>query len=227
MKIGTALGLSLAVHALLAAAAVVCIRSASRTESSAVLDVTSVELSLAEEDAPDAVTAAALPGAEVADSAPSPRVEAAPPLPQMEIRQMPPEFDAMRLPDPEEPPAKMDLPEPEKEVAHEEPSARKDAAAAPAPKQARIDAPLKPKRKIRPEYPRGSRERGEQGDVTLEFEVDADGTVKAARVVESCGFPDLESAAIKAMEKARFTPAQSGGRAVATSARLTLSFRLK
>ena len=37
----------------------------------------------------------------------------------------------------------------------------------------------------------------------------------------------LDAAALKAVRAARFTPAKSGGEAVASTARLTLTFRLR
>ena len=75
----------------------------------------------------------------------------------------------------------MDLPP--KEETRPEPEPQTEAAPqapqppAPAPKQAKIDAPPAPKRTIKPDYPRGSRQRGEEGEVTLAIEVGADGLV--------------------------------------------------
>ena len=100
---------------------------------------------------------------------------------------------------------------------------------APAPSQARVkvDKPPSPRRRIKPEYPKGARERGEEGDVTLEFEVSAKGTVGNVQIVKSCGFPELEQAAIRAVTQARFEPARRGSSKVPAPARLTLTFRLK
>ena len=82
-------------------------------------------------------------------------------------------------------------------------------------------------RAIRPDYPRGARQRGEEGNVVVEVEIGADGRCADARVVESSGFMELDAAALKAVKAAKFAPAQSSGRPVATVARLKLSFCLK
>ena len=96
-----------------------------------------------------------------------------------------------------------------------------------APRQARVDAPPQPKRAIRPDYPRGARQRGEQGDVGLEVDVSEAGAVDDVRVVASSGFAELDAAAVAAVHKARFVPGRSGSKTVASSVGLTLSFRLK
>ncbi len=95
------------------------------------------------------------------------------------------------------------------------------------PKQARVDAPPRPTRTIKPEYPLGSRRRGEEGGVVLEIAVDARGGVEHVEVVQSSGFAELDAAALRAARAARFTPARQDGRAVAARARLTLDFKLK
>ena len=100
---------------------------------------------------------------------------------------------------------------------------------APAPSQARIavDKPPIPRRRIKPEYPRGARARGEEGDVTLELDISESGTVNDVRIIASCGFAELEQAAIQTVKHARFTPARRGNSKVPATARLTLTFRLK
>ena len=104
-----------------------------------------------------------------------------------------------------------------------------NAASAPtvAPRQARLDAPPKPRRNIKPDYPKGARQRGEQGDVVLEIRVNAEGTVDGVKVAVSSGFAELDEAVIKAARAARFSPARSGHDAVASTARLKLQFKLK
>jgi protein TonB len=82
-------------------------------------------------------------------------------------------------------------------------------------------------RRIKPDYPRGARERREEGDVTLELGISAEGTVDSVKIVSSCGFAELEAAAVAAAKKARFNPARQGGKAIPHSARITLQFRLK
>ena len=69
--------------------------------------------------------------------------------------------------------------------------------------------------------------RGEEGDVVLSLHVTASGEVDRVEVVASSGFADLDEAAVKAAQKARFTPARSGSRRVDAHARLTLTFKLR
>ena len=97
----------------------------------------------------------------------------------------------------------------------------------PALRQAKIDAPPRPRHSIKPDYPKGARQRGEQGDVVVELSINEYGEVDAVSVVESCGFQELDDAAVAASMKARFTPAKSGDSAVASTARLKLTFKLK
>ena len=102
-----------------------------------------------------------------------------------------------------------------------------EQTAAPAPVQARVDAPPAPRRKICPKYPVEARRRGEEGDVTVELAVDARGRVTDVKVVASCGFAALERAAVAAARNATFRPAKRGHKAVPAVARLTLTFRLR
>ncbi len=121
---------------------------------------------------------------------------------------------------PEEPP----VPEPPVPVPQPpEPETRPEK---PAPNQARIDAPPRPLKTIRPDYPEGARKRGEEGDVTLELSINAKGRVDSVAVVASSGFPELDAAAVRAAGKAHFTPARFGRVAIPSAARLTITFKL-
>lgn len=216
-----ALALSLAVHGLLAAALAIYLTHAPQPTVLATLDLSSVELSLADEDAENA---AALPAAS-ADQAPAhaakqPTDEPPPAVDESAAPRPPEPKDTPTVDAPELPPAEMQTPP--KPTAKPQPS-----TAAPAPRQARIDAPPRPRRTIRPDYPRGARARGEQGHVVLEIRVAADGTVSEVTVAVSSGFTELDAAAVKAARAARFTPAESEGRAVSATARLTLEFKLR
>ena len=204
----------------------------------ATLDLTSVELSFAEEEDETAAVAPSMP-------LPPPSAPPAPPRerpPETELEKpdvpLPPEPDAFRPPEPDQTDP---LPEPrriETPRAGDEVAQAQSTSAAPqrestgdevaqAPKQAKVDAPPKPHRAIKPDYPKGARQRGEQGDVVLEIRVNDVGTVDRVEVVSSCGFSELDEAAVRAAKSARFTPAKSGKRSVASTARLTLTFRLK
>lgn len=223
-----ALLVSLAVHALVAAGLVAYLEFGVRTETVATLDLSSLELSFAEEESPAAPSA---PPAPETPPEPPPPVPDAPPEAPRDLPPPPPSPEAVGLPEPvEEPPRMPAAPvAPARETPRTEPSepepARESAAA--APRQAKVDAPPRPKASIRPDYPRLARLRGEQGDVVLEIRVDARGAVDRVEVVSSSGFADLDAAAERAARAARFTPAKADGRPVASTARITLNFRLK
>ena len=182
----------------------------------ATLDLSSVDLSFAEDEDETAAVSPTMPA--------MPEVE--PPKPREE---KPPEAERADDPLPPDPTApKLAEPEPEREQM-ETPNIPPPAPPAPAvaPKQAKIDAPPKPHKTIKPDYPKGARQRGEQGEVILEIRVNAAGIVDHVDIVSSCGFSELDEAAVRAARTARFTPAKSGGSPVASTARLKLDFKLK
>lgn len=76
-------------------------------------------------------------------------------------------------------------------------------------------------------YPRRARRRGEEGDVTAELEINADGTVASARVLKSSGSADLDAAALAALKRAAFEPAVRGGKPVSGTIAETVEFRLR
>jgi protein TonB len=82
------------------------------------------------------------------------------------------------------------------------------------------------RRELHPPYPHGARQRGEEGTVVLETTVTPAGEATQVTVVTSSGFPDLDRAATKALQRASFHPATEEGRAVEGRARLTIIFRL-
>ena len=182
----------------------------------ATLDLSSVDLSFAEDEDETAAVSPTMPA--------MPEVE--PPKPREE---KPPEAERAEDPLPPDPAApKLAEPEPDREQM-ETPNIPPPAPPAPAvaPKQAKIDAPPKPHKTIKPDYPKGARQRGEQGEVILEIRVNAAGIVDHVDIVSSCGFSELDEAAVRAARTARFTPAKSGGSPVASTARLKLDFKLK
>ena len=182
----------------------------------ATLDLSSVDLSFAEDEDETAAVSPTMPA--------MPEVE--PPKPREE---KPPEAERAEDPLPPDPAApKLAEPEPEREQM-ETPNIPPPSPPAPAvaPKQAKIDAPPKPHKTIKPDYPKGARQRGEQGDVVLEIRVNAAGIVDRVDIVSPSGFSELDEAAVRAARTARFTPAKSGGSPVASTARLKLDFKLK
>ena len=208
-KCVSAILLSLLFHALLAVGLIAYLEYAPHPDVLATLDLSSVELSFAEQENESAAIASQ--PATVGRTVPSPPQDEKPP--EVKLEKLPP-------PDPSSP----KFPEPK-----EEPRAFKSQISSPqpAPRQARLDAPPRPKRNIRPDYPKGARQRGEQGDVVLEIRVNAEGTVDGVKVAVSSGFAELDEAAVKAARAAKFSPARSGHDPVASMARLKLQFKLK
>lgn len=248
MKFTTAMGISVAFHAVLAVGFCAYLAYAPSGVVLADLDLSSVELSFAEEE--DAVAPEVLAPPPAPEPPPQMPEKNLPPLEPPAIEDplpLPPDPTAMTIPEPPpEPPPSLDLPEPvkveepapqtETEEKADEPPPEKSVpqAASPAPsvpqaapRQAHVDAKPALKKTIRPDYPRGARLRGEEGDVQLEIAVDAQGGVTAVALAEACPFAELNEAALKAARKARFTPARQGKNPVPCTVRITLTFRLK
>lgn len=210
-----AIGGALAVHAFLAAAIVLYIDYAPGPTVTAELDLSSVELSFSDEKLENPTTVATLPPA-ARHEVPAPKPIGLPPEVRPE-KALPPDPSDYKFPEPKVE-TKIQPPQPSQTPQPSQPSSLS---------QARVDAPPRPRRAIRPEYPKGARLRGEQGNVILEIEIGADGVCVAAKVAVSCGFAELDAAAVKAALAARFVPAKAGNSPVSSVARLTLSFRLK
>ena len=207
------------------------------------LDLTSIDLSFSE--TPEETAAPATPPPQPAVEPPPPAPEPPTPAPEPPPIVKPLEPVPPKTPKPVVPPQAMPRPAEAKPVPKVPPKPSPDPKPqespppkpqpsvaippAPAPSQARIavDKPPVPRRRIKPEYPRGARERGEEGDVTLELDISESGTVNDVRIIASCGFAELEQAAIQTVKRARFTPARRGNSKVPATARLTLTFRLK
>ncbi len=216
MKFSTAIIASVAAHGLVAVGIVAYMKYAPSPTAIATLDLSSVDLSFAEDEDETAAVSPTMPA--------MPEVE--PPKPREE---KPPEAERAEDPLPPDPAApKLAEPEPEREQM-ETPNIPPPSPPAPAvaPKQAKIDAPPKPHKTIKPDYPKGARQRGEQGEVILEIRVNAAGIVDRVDIVSPSGFSELDEAAVRAARTARFTPAKSGGSPVASTARLKLDFKLK
>ena len=78
---------------------------------------------------------------------------------------------------------------------------------------------------IRPYYPLGARMRGEEGIVILRTTVDISGKAQRIEVTKSSGYYALNRAAINAMRRAEFIPAQQNG--MPREAQIALSFRFQ
>ena len=212
MRFPIAILISLAVHLLIGLAIWAYMEYTPSPDVLATLDLSSVELSFAEEEDD---SAAILPQPSV--STPSQTEPERPPVPKIAETPEP----LLSIPD------AVEIPKPVEKPTLPEFRAPHPAPVTPAPVQARVDAPPRPKRAIRPDYPKGSRQRGEQGDVVVEMMVNPQGEVDEATVVSSSGFVELDEAALRAVRFAKFTPARSGGETVASIARITLAFKLK
>jgi periplasmic protein TonB len=66
-----------------------------------------------------------------------------------------------------------------------------------------------------------------QGNVTLRIFIERDGRVRpeSTRVMESSGYPSLDSSAVTGSQELRFTPARAKGEPIAVSIRFPVFFR--
>jgi protein TonB len=213
-----ALALSLLAHALLAAGVVALLGTPSSDNTGVALDVTSVELSLADDDS--ASVASSSPASKVKNAAQSVVPPADESLSLKEVVKTP---ESVLMPGTVEIPLAQ---EPAVEMRFEKPAAEA-AVHTSGSDQARVEAPASPLRSITPKYPRASRLRGEEGLVRLELTVDALGVVTKVSVAVSSGFKAIDAAAVKAVKSALFNPAVRDGAAVESTAALTFVFKLK
>lgn len=219
-RFSVAILLSVLVHALLAGGLVLYLMYGDFAVEVPEFDLSSVELSFSEEENDAAPPSAALPSEPPRPDDVKPR-DVRPPEPDLAFPDLPPpEAETVEVPRPEE--VREELPE---ILVTQESSPTVESA--PAPQQARIDAPPRPLVAIRPTYPQEAKKRGEQGRVLVEVRISEQGRVDAVTVVESSGFAALDAAAVKAVRTAKFRPARAGGRPVADTRRMPIEFKLK
>jgi protein TonB len=77
-----------------------------------------------------------------------------------------------------------------------------------------------------PRYPSVAMRRRETGTVRIRVDVSADGVPIATTVVESSQSRDLDRAALEAVRRWRFQPAQANGQPVGGSVIVPISFKL-
>lgn len=77
-----------------------------------------------------------------------------------------------------------------------------------------------------PSYPRMSRRLGEQGQIKLKVQVDAQGKPIIVQINQSSGFVRLDNAAVEAVQKWRFIPAQLDGKAIMDWVIVPIEFKL-
>lgn len=76
-----------------------------------------------------------------------------------------------------------------------------------------------------PRYPAGALRRGESGTVLVRVEVGIDGTPAGVALVQRSGSRDLDRAAMEAVRKWRFQPAQRNGQAIPASLVIPIDFK--
>jgi TonB family protein len=95
-----------------------------------------------------------------------------------------------------------------------------------ASSEAEFDTPPRVVHQVAPEYPESAKEKGVEGRVLLEVQVDVEG---APRVVVREGVPDhpeLDKAASDAVAEWRFEPAQKDGEPVAATVLVPIEFKM-
>ena len=96
----------------------------------------------------------------------------------------------------------------------------------PAPAAAAPELTLVLTKPIHPEYPQTAALKGIEGWVALTFTVGADGRVITARVIEANPAGVFDSAALKALQSARYQPLSKTDATVYRQAKVKLAFRL-
>jgi len=89
-----------------------------------------------------------------------------------------------------------------------------------------LDEPPRPLARLKPIYPPQARMRRIEGEVVVEFIVNAEGTARDIVVVSSRPGDIFTTAAVRAIERWRFTPGTKDGEAVATRVRQKVAFKL-
>ncbi|MBW2623248.1 MAG: energy transducer TonB [Deltaproteobacteria bacterium] len=80
---------------------------------------------------------------------------------------------------------------------------------------------------VRPTYPRYSRRHNQEGTVVLKVEISSKGEQINITVISSSGYFRLDREAIRTLERASFAPARLGGREVASTKQITVTFKLE
>ncbi len=89
-----------------------------------------------------------------------------------------------------------------------------------------VSVPARAIATVRPVYPPAARAADVEADVALDIVVDASGAVVAASVARRAGY-GLDEAAVQAIRRFRFAPAQRDGRAVGVRMRWVMQFRFQ
>lgn len=90
-----------------------------------------------------------------------------------------------------------------------------------------LDSPPTPVNKLPPTYPSSLLSKGVGGRVLVTCMVDAEGRVTGTSIKQSSGHPELDKAAISAVNKWKFKPATKGGRKIKASCVVPFNFEVK
>jgi protein TonB len=101
------------------------------------------------------------------------------------------------------------------------------AVTAPAPKVELPSSDAEYLHNPKPEYPRLSKQRGEQGKVVVNVFIGADGSAQKAEIKSSSGFERLDQAALATVKAWRYAPGKRGGVAEAMWFAVPLNFVLE
>ncbi len=114
----------------------------------------------------------------------------------------------------------------------EAPAAPTTPVAPPAPPPAvalapgNVPVPI-PGQSPAPDYPAAAMRNGEQGTVMVRVEVGADGAPLSVEVAQRSGSRDLDRAAVDAVRRWRFQPAQRDGQPVPGAVTVPIDFRMQ
>ena len=90
-----------------------------------------------------------------------------------------------------------------------------------------LDAPPQPTSKIPPTYPSSLLSQGKGGRVLISCTIDATGKVVGTTIKQSSGHPELDKAAINAVNRWKFKPGTRGGKNVKSVAVVPFNFEVK
>lgn len=90
-----------------------------------------------------------------------------------------------------------------------------------------LDGPPQPTSKVPPTYPSSLLSKGVGGRVLVTVTIDATGKVVGTRIKQSSGQPELDKAAINAVNRWKFKPGTKGGKKVKSVAVVPFNFEVK
>ncbi|HRI81667.1 MAG TPA: TonB family protein [Opitutaceae bacterium] len=87
-----------------------------------------------------------------------------------------------------------------------------------------LDTQPRPLHQVQPVYPENLRKLGISGEVLVDFVVDRGGDVRSPYAVEMLAHPQLQAAALHAVQQWKFTPGTHQGKPANARVRITMSF---